>query len=186
MSTAKTIINADKWIENYQTYLFNYAKLRIHNRLDVEEIIQDTFLAAWKSKDKFQNRSSERTWLTAILKHKIIDYYRRKSSKKGKIERYSLSHDEYRDNYHYDVAISQPEECILSNVNLENVERLFDDALKHIPDSQSKVLRLRVYDQMNTEEICDKLDISKNNAWVLMCRARKTIATHFAKYDYAV
>lgn len=186
MRTVNKTINADKWIENYQIYLFNYTKSRIQNHHDVEEIIQDTFLAALKSKDKFQNRSSERTWLTAILKHKIIDYYRRKSSKKGKIERYSLSHDEYQDNYHYDVAISQPEECILSNVNLENVECILDDALSRIPDSQSKVLRLRVYDQMNTEEICDKLNISKNNAWVLMCRARKTIATHFAKYDYAL
>lgn len=186
MSSKKTTINADKWIENYYAYLFNYAVIRINNKTDVEELIQETFLAGLKSKDNFQGRSSERTWLTAILKHKIIDYYRRKSSFKGKIERYSISHEEYNHNHNYDVAISEAEESTLSDINLENVEQLLADTLLEIPESQAKVVRLHVYEQLNTNEICDVLNISKNNVWVLMSRARKKMAVNFARYNYAV
>lgn len=186
MNDSTTPINADKWIENYQAYLFNYAKSRVNNLLDIEEIIQDTFLAALKSKDNFQNRSTERTWLTTILRHKIVDYYRYKSSLKGKMKHYSISHEEYTEYYHKEVATSLPEETTLSKFNLESLENLLAEALSFIPNSQSNVVRLRVFDQLNTEEICDKLNISKNNAWVLMNRARKKIATHFAKNDYYV
>ena len=48
------------------------------------------------------------------------------------------------------------------------------------------MLKLRVYDELNTKEICDKLSISKNNAWVLMSRARKSIAMYLEKYDYTI
>ncbi|WP_299249417.1 sigma-70 family RNA polymerase sigma factor [uncultured Aquimarina sp.] len=186
MNVENHIINADKWIVNYYDYLHKYTRSRISNLLDVEEIISDTFLAALKAKDNFKNKSNERTWLTAILKHKIIDYYRQKSSMKGKIEQYMLSHEEYEDIYHYNIAITQREESTLSDIYFHALKNVLNDSLAKIPKSQSNVLKMRIYQELSTEEICDRLDISKNNAWVLMNRARKALAVCLTKYDYAI
>jgi RNA polymerase sigma-70 factor (ECF subfamily) len=186
MHFKKDTINAEKWMDNYYNFLKNYTKARVSNTLDVEEIISDTFLAALKSKDNFQQKSTERTWLVAILKHKIIDYYRREGSYKGRMRKYTMSHEEYQDAFHYTTAITESEASTLSDIHIENLEHVLKKSLTQIPVSQAKVLKLRVYDELNTEEICDKLSISKNNAWVLMSRARKAIAMYLEKYDYAI
>jgi RNA polymerase sigma-70 factor (ECF subfamily) len=186
MNTQEYVINAEKWMDKYYKFLFNYTKARVNNALDVEEIISDTFFAALKAKDNFQQKSTERTWLVAILKHKIIDYYRRKASHKGKMRTYTMSHEEYQETYHYTTAITQCESSTLSDIHLETLENVLEESLAHIPQSQSDVVKLRVYEALSTEEICDRLDISKNNAWVLMSRARKSLATRLTKYDYAV
>lgn len=185
MTTSNTI-NPNNWITNYYKYLKNYTKARVSNPADVEEIISDTFLAALKAKDNFKNKCTERTWLTSILKHKIIDYYRSKSSNKGKIHHYTISHDEHQEQYYYDAAFTFSEASTLADMNLENLESVLHNSLNIIPQSQSTVARMRIYEDLSTDEICDRLKISKNNAWVLMSRARKSIATHLNKYDYAV
>ncbi|MDO1501661.1 sigma-70 family RNA polymerase sigma factor [Winogradskyella maritima] len=186
MNTQEYVINAEKWMDNYYKFLFNYTRARVSNTLDVEEIISDTFFAALKAKDNFQQKSTERTWLVAILKHKIIDYYRREASHKGRMRKYTMSHEEYQETYHHTTAITESESSTLSDIHLETLENVLEESLAHIPQSQSNVVKLRVYEALSTEEICDRLDISKNNAWVLMSRARKSLATHLTKYDYAV
>ncbi len=185
MTTSNTI-NPNKWIANYYNYLKNYTKVRVSNPVDVEEIISDTFLSALKAKDNFKDKCTERTWLTSILKHKIADYYRFKSSNKGKMHYYAISHNEHQERYYYDTAFTLSEASILADMNLENLESLLHNSLNVIPESQSVVARMRIYEHLSTDEICDRLKISKSNAWVLMSRARKSIATHLNQYDYAV
>src|SRR5580698_7089221 len=74
------VLEPEKWIERYADMLFSYSLARV-NRQDVaEDLVQDTFFSALKAKDQFQQKSSEKTWLIAILKRKIIDYYRKKST----------------------------------------------------------------------------------------------------------
>ena len=51
-----------------------------------KDLVQETFFAGLKAMDNFQGLASERTWLIAILKRKIIDYYRKINSTKGKAE----------------------------------------------------------------------------------------------------
>ena len=167
MDVVNRTINADKWIKNYYSYLQNYTRVRVSNPQDVEEIISDTFLAALKAKANFKNKCSERTWLTAILKNKIVDHYRKQASHKGKMNKYMLSHDEYKEMYHFDTAISQCEESTLSEINLNNLESILTESLSQLPLSQSNVAKMRIYDELSTEEICKILNISKNNAWVL-------------------
>ncbi len=80
--TKKSKVNPALWLDLYSDYLFSYALSRVHNKEVAEDMVQDTFLSAIKSKNSFQQKSTERTWLTSILKNKIIDYYKKKSTQK--------------------------------------------------------------------------------------------------------
>ncbi|WP_298545627.1 RNA polymerase sigma factor [uncultured Aquimarina sp.] len=186
MKAGTNTIEPDKWISNYYSFLKNYTRARISDPLDVEEIISETFLAALGSMHNFQHKCSEHTWLVSILKRKIVDYYRRQSSFKGKMLKYALSHEEYQKTYYGKTAIVDCDETTLSNMNLEALEYLLAESLKRMSSKQSSVAKMRIYDKLSTEEICKRLNISKNNAWVLMSRARKAIATRLNQFDYTV
>src|ERR1035438_3067859 len=79
----KTILNPQLWVKNYADYLYNYAIRRLNDEELAGDLVQETFLAALEKTEKFEGRSSERTWLIAILKNKVIDVYRKKSSGLG-------------------------------------------------------------------------------------------------------
>ena len=66
-----------KWVDLYGDQLYGYAYVRVQDRMVAEDLVQETFLAALAASDGFEGRSSEKTWLTAILKHKIIDHFRK-------------------------------------------------------------------------------------------------------------
>src|SRR5213594_1778178 len=65
------------WVEAHGDYLFNFAIGQVRDASVAEDLVQDTFLAAFKARDRFTGQSSERTWLVGILRHKICDHLRR-------------------------------------------------------------------------------------------------------------
>ena len=73
-------LDPETWVDKYGDYLYRFALSRVKDPVIAEELVQETFLAALRSLKNFQGRSSGRTWLIAILKHKIIDYFRKKKS----------------------------------------------------------------------------------------------------------
>src|SRR5438094_391959 len=85
MSPAKeTVIDGlepEKWVERYADYLYSFALSRLGRQEVAEDLVQETFLAAWAARENFQNNSSEKTWLTSIIKNKIVDHYRKSSTK---------------------------------------------------------------------------------------------------------
>src|SRR5712672_2352018 len=66
-------------IHAHRGYLLRVAVLQLRNDELAEDVVQDTLLAALQGKAGFSGRSSLKTWLTGILKHKIVDAIRRKS-----------------------------------------------------------------------------------------------------------
>ncbi|MGB7030300.1 MAG: sigma-70 family RNA polymerase sigma factor, partial [Syntrophobacteria bacterium] len=65
------------WVDEHGDALFRYALFRTQNGQVAEDLVQETFLAALRGKDSFAGRSSVKTWLFGILKHKIIDHIRK-------------------------------------------------------------------------------------------------------------
>src|SRR5262252_8267780 len=68
---------ANDWLGAHGDYLFNLAVGQVRDPLVAEDLVQETFLAALKARDRFAGRSSDRTWLVGILRHKIFDHLRR-------------------------------------------------------------------------------------------------------------
>src|SRR3954449_5967230 len=66
-------------VEAERPYLVRYASLQLRDRAAAEDAVQDTLLAALAGASGFAGRSNLRTWLTGILKHKIVDAIRRQS-----------------------------------------------------------------------------------------------------------
>ncbi|MHC4684776.1 MAG: sigma factor, partial [Planctomycetota bacterium] len=69
--------NPERWLEDHGDYLFRYALVRLQDREIAEDMVQETLLAALRAREKFQARSSVRTWLVGILKHKVLDHFRK-------------------------------------------------------------------------------------------------------------
>jgi RNA polymerase sigma-70 factor (ECF subfamily) len=66
-----------RWLQEYGDALFRYALRRLHNVAQAEDAVQETLLAAFQARASYSGRASEKTWLTGILKHKIIDFIRK-------------------------------------------------------------------------------------------------------------
>lgn len=73
-------LNPERWVSAYADYLYQYVLKRIADVELSKDLVQDTFLSAKKSLADFRGKSSEKTWLTAILKSMIIDHYRKHST----------------------------------------------------------------------------------------------------------
>lgn len=170
----KHILDPDKWVKLHADYLYNYTISRINNQELAKDIVQDTFFAALKAKDNFQGKASERTWLISILKRKIIDYYRRINSIKGRAE---VKMNFYSDGEREGEWI---EERVPSSWNNE-VEKVIENkelkvalekCISGLPERHAMVFRMKTIQQFETEEICKELEITSSNLWVIIHRAR--------------
>ncbi|MCZ6565426.1 MAG: sigma-70 family RNA polymerase sigma factor, partial [Gammaproteobacteria bacterium] len=65
------------WLDEHGDALYKYAFMRVRNEATAEDLVQETLLAAIQAIKTYQGQSSERTWLIGILKHKLMDYFRK-------------------------------------------------------------------------------------------------------------
>src|SRR5687767_2270672 len=84
MSATNANIDTSTWVDDYADALYGYAKARVDDADQAKDFVQDTFISALKALDKFEQKSSVKTWLFSILKRKIIDYYRQQEARKTK------------------------------------------------------------------------------------------------------
>ncbi|WP_418508401.1 sigma-70 family RNA polymerase sigma factor [Corallibacter sp.] len=173
----KQELNPNTWIDRYSDYLFNYTISRVNDREMAKDLVQDTFFAALKSMKNFKGDASERTWLIAILKRKIIDYYRKINSKKGQAEvRISYNSDENEGDW-LEERVSDPFDKTAEDT-LENDElgdAIFN-CLDKLPEKQATVFRMKTIEGLETETICNELNITASNLWVIVHRARSAMA----------
>ncbi len=66
-----------RWLEEHGDLLYRMALVRTGNPELSADLVQETLLAVWQNRAQFTGRSTERTWLAAILKRKVIDHFRR-------------------------------------------------------------------------------------------------------------
>ncbi|TQD34370.1 sigma-70 family RNA polymerase sigma factor [Haloflavibacter putidus] len=177
MSSKAYKINPNKWVDKYSDYLFNYAIGRVNNRDIAKDLISETFLAGLKAKRNFKGNATERTWLVAILKRKIIDYYRKINSKKGKAEvkiNYNQSGRE-GDWLEEQVAAKSTGNAEDKILNTELREAIFT-CLDEINPKHAKIFKEKTIDNRPTKVICNEHNITASNLWVIIHRARTALA----------
>ncbi|OUR91364.1 RNA polymerase subunit sigma-70 [Flavobacteriales bacterium 34_180_T64] len=170
-------IDPNKWIDLYSDYLFNYTITRVNDRDLAKDLVQDTFFAGLKSMKNFKGEASERTWLISILKRKIIDHYRKINSNKGKAEvRMSYSSDENEGDW-LEERVADPFDKTAED-SIENTElgSAIHDCLGKLPEKQATVFKMKTILGYETEAICNELDITASNLWVIIHRARTAMA----------
>ena len=175
----KSILNPQLWVNNYADYLYNYAYTRINDDELARDLVQETFLAALENIEKFEGRSSERTWLIAILKNKVIDVYRKKSSGSGNSVKKTLPDTDQteffdKEDGHWKVEY-QPKSFGLEEYDLlgkKELSHILQKCLKKLPGLWLAIFTMKHMDDLASETICSQLNVTDSNFWVIMHRAK--------------
>ena len=174
------IESPESWVDLYGDFLYRFTLSRIKDPSIAEDLVQETFLAALKSRKNFQGRSTARTWLIAILKHKIVDHIRKqvREQTSDKVESmYNTTANDPVDNSFNDDGEWQirPSKRAIDPSKLYE-QKEFMDVLYHclgeLPERQAEAFMMREIDGLSTEEIRKVLNISATNSWVMLYRAR--------------
>ena len=171
-------LDPNNWISQYSDYLFNFTVTRVSDREIAQDLVSETFLAGLKSMANFKGEASERTWLVSILKRKIIDHYRRINSNKGKAEvRMGYSSDSDAEGDWLEERIADPFDKTAED-KLENIElgEAIYGCLDKLPQKHAEVFKMKTILGYDTETICNELDITASNLWVIIHRARTALA----------
>jgi len=169
-----------EWLENHGDMLYRTALKRVSDPALAEDLVQETLLAAWQARDSYAGKSSERTWLVAILKRKIIDHFRRSWRQVHLQEGTEL--DDLSEDFvatgekagHWRLERGPADwgrspEALLQN---HQIREALGHCIDKLPKSLSTIFVVREIDGMTTEEICKEFSMSPSNLWVILHRAR--------------
>lgn len=168
-----------QWVILYSDYLYAYAFTRINDEEQAKDLVQETFLAALEKISNFKGNSSERTWLTAILKNKVIDVYRKKSSGLTSKPGVSEAEQEQQDffdpaNGHWNKA-HQPQVFGMEEHDLlikKEFSAILQQCLQKLPVLWLSVFTMKHMDEESTDTICTALKVSPSNFWVIIHRTK--------------
>jgi RNA polymerase sigma-70 factor (ECF subfamily) len=170
--------NPQIWIERYRESLFKYALIRLRDADLAEESIQETFLAALQSRKGYQGLATEKTWLISILKRKIYDHFRRI----GRDRQFKVPFPMERSSN--DVFDRRGIPALKSRIWLSDPSMVYEQkeflkilkqALSVLPGRTAQAFILRDVIELSSEEICEFMDISICNLYVMVHRARKRL-----------
>jgi RNA polymerase sigma-70 factor (ECF subfamily) len=173
--------NADLTAEfnKHRGYLLRVARLQLRNDELAEDCVQDTLVAALQAAPGFSGKSSVKTWLTAILRHKIVDAIRRKSSapvfetldEECRIDDFDAHFDETG---HWD---NPPADWGDPAGDLERQDfmKMVELCLEKLPPNTARVFMMREVMELESDQICKELSITSTNLWVIMYRARMAL-----------
>jgi RNA polymerase sigma-70 factor (ECF subfamily) len=156
--------------------LLRIARLQLRNDAWAEDVVSETLIAALEGRARFSGQSQLKTWVVGILKHKIIDHFRRggrEISVDGLVEDTGDEAVEalFQANGH---RVSQPLEWGDPESSLS--QRQFFDVLQacveRLPAGLGRVFMMREWLDIDTAEICKELGITATNCSVMMFRAR--------------
>jgi len=176
-------------VERYYGYLLPLADFYVSNRAVAEEVVQEAWLAVLRGIDRFEERSSFKTWISRIVmnlartrgvrERRMVPFSDLATDEAGHAEpaidpeRFRDAMDEYPD--HWSVGPrpwnSNPEIELLTSETMG----VLDGAVKLLPEAQRLVLTMRDVNGWTPEEVCNALDISETNQRVLLHRARSKL-----------
>lgn len=168
--------NSHDWLAEHGDYLYRFALARLRDPHLAEDAVQETLLAALAGSG-FAGKASPRTWLTGILKHKIIDQFRRQQRETSLEEPDEVSADDpgMDEFFHEDGHWAEPPQAWREPGNLLQQNQFLEvlqECMDRLPKKLARLFLLREIEEADNEDICKELEISPTNAWVMLYRAR--------------
>ena len=177
-------IDPGSWVDEHGDYLFRYAVVRLRDESLAEDCVQEALLSAIQAMASYGGKSTERTWLTGILKHKIIDHFRKHSREVpldpsetdlSEFDPLFERDDEFVDHWHDSLSPRiwrrSPDEALQEN----EFFGVLQGCMSKLPERVASVFALREMNGLDTDEICEILSLSSSNFWVMMHRARMAL-----------
>ncbi len=183
VSSSAPRLDPEQWVENHGDMLFGYAMARVRDQGIAQELVQETFLSALKGMQSFAGKSSERAWLFGILRNKLTDHYRLLSREipMSDFESSSPEEDGFfqpcgmgKDGWirrHAPKRWDSPDESLMN----KEFQLVFHNCLSRLPEKTARVFMLQEIDGDSSEETCKVLNLSANNLWVMLHRARMAL-----------
>ena len=175
-------LDPSKWLDSHGDYLYRYALVRVRDASVAEDLLQETLLAGVGGHQAHAGRSSERTWLVGIMKHKVIDHFRcvaRNAPFQLSAEREDeIDFEEsgpWRGHWREDRAPNSWTADAAQCLELAEFWEIFDRCLSQLPQQMSIAFTLREIDGLTSTEICEILNVTPNNLWVLLHRSRSKL-----------
>lgn len=168
-------------LAQHRPYLLRFALQQLRDEGQAEDVVQETLLAALQG--NFSGQSSLRTWLTGILKHKIIDLIR-KQSREAPLAGTAEGEEDNLDDF--DALFDQrghwtdddkPQTWQQPNAALESKQfwKVYEACAGLMPQRLALVFSMREVLDMDIDEICKSLSISATNCSVILYRARMSL-----------
>ncbi|MGN8057481.1 sigma-70 family RNA polymerase sigma factor [Pedobacter sp. 22163] len=165
-----------RWVEKYGDYLYGFAMSRIRNEDVAKDLVQDTFLAGLQRLDGFEGNSKEKTWLTAILKNKIADFYRKRSvsdlkeiSATNEVQFFFDAESGHWTEKDYPRAFGLE---VDNPLMVKELGSILNECLAKLPGLWFSVFSMKHIDDLESELICTELKLSAANFWVIMHRTK--------------
>lgn len=159
--------------------LLRFALLQLRDDSLAEDVVQDALIAVLEHPDRFAGQSSLRTYVTGIMKYKIIDLLRaRRREQRINPEPHDADEPEadivdamFRADGH---AVDPGRQWGDPEATLRQKDffRVMEMCLENMPATTARIFMMREWLELDTEEICKELGISTANAWVILYRAR--------------
>lgn len=175
------------WLDRHGGHLFRYALAVLRDRQLAEDAAQECLLAGLQARAGFSGQSSERTWLTGILKHKIVDSVRR-DSRATSTEGLGESDDPYGEfsacfdaTGHWAARLAErgrPEQSLES----KPFWRALQFCLDNMPRRLAQPFMLREVLGTDSEAICQEMEISPTHLWTQLCRGRMSLRLCLEKH----
>ena len=169
----------ESWVNEYSDALFSWAFYKTSAKEIAEDLVQDTFLAAYNKFDSFKGKSQPKTWLFSILNNKIVDYYRlsAKTTKKNIImsehEGYDITEGFFDDNEEWKSTAVNPvwnqDEELLDNPEFNSVLQI---CMGELPENWYFAVTSKYLTDKKAKEICQDLNITVSNYWQIIHRAK--------------
>jgi RNA polymerase sigma-70 factor (ECF subfamily) len=159
-------------VEEERPYLLRYASLQLRDRHAAEDCVQETLVAALAGEASFGGRSNLRTWLTGILKHKIVDAIRRRSRDPEPLPETAEFDALFDETGHWgEPPTAWPE----SSLEQKQFFAVLEKCLAGLPAKTAQAFMMREHMGFETDEICKELAVTPTHCWVLLYRARMAL-----------
>ncbi|MEO6734249.1 MAG: sigma-70 family RNA polymerase sigma factor [Ferruginibacter sp.] len=174
-------LSCNNWADKYTDCLFSFAYYKVGRKEDAEDLVQETFLSAYKGRETYNGSASEKTWLMAILKNKIIDYYRKPKITESFSTYLNQTEESFEHSFFDPDNYGRWSEKVVDNyfskaadgyLISKEFQKYLGICLDKMPAKLKAVFVLKYIEEEKTEDICIQHDITPSNYWVIIFRSK--------------
>lgn len=167
-----------EWVDLHGQAMFRWAMVQVRDPHVAADLVQEALLAALQSHKQFAGDSSLRTWLIGILRHKVLDHFRRQGRERPAADVLAFDAQAGRDgdnplrgNWQPSSYGNDPEQALVQG----ETQAALADCIGHLPERMRVAFSARELDDLPTEEICNLLQVTPTNLGVMLFRARSRL-----------
>lgn len=172
MAGLEETIDANTWVDEYADALYNYAIVRVNDHELAHDLVQDTFMSGLRALDKFEGKSSVKTWLYSILKRKIIDHWRQRDARKTRPISAYFQEDGKKGHWLEEAMPQGSFKDIEADIENQELGVAIQHCIDRLPEKWKGVVIDRLVEEKETDEVCKEYDITTSNLWVIIHRAK--------------